>query len=388
MTIHHRWHRAAPALALLATLAVGAAPVLAAPPTAATIDRSGWRDLLREADDLMARGAWAAAESALREALAIRPDDPQLAYNLAICAFRDGRFAEAAALFEEAAIAGDAEVSRRAVFNAGNALFREAQRIRSSGDAAADPAAAAREDHLDLAIALAARSLASFRDAIDAAPSDRDARANAELAQRLLRELQRERDSRQQEQQQEQEQEQQQDGTAGEQQSPDDSQQNGTPGEQQSPDDSQQDGTPGEPQSLDDSQQDGTPSEPQSLDDSQQDGTPSEQQSPAAPPSGPPQPTPAADTGAPSNDASSPPAAPDGDRGEGDDSEVPEGALEAASEPAPGEPAESAAPPGRLSREQADRLLQMIRDREQQRRAAIAQQRERERRRIPVPMDW
>jgi hypothetical protein len=42
----------------------------------------------------------------------------------------------------------------------------------------------------------------------------------------------------------------------------------------------------------------------------------------------------------------------------------------------------------RLSREQAERLLQLIRDKEQQRRAARADALARERRRMPVRRDW
>ncbi|MHC4869954.1 MAG: hypothetical protein ACYTE2_09790, partial [Planctomycetota bacterium] len=44
--------------------------------------------------------------------------------------------------------------------------------------------------------------------------------------------------------------------------------------------------------------------------------------------------------------------------------------------------------PTRLSREQASRLLQLIRDKEQQRRAARAAELARERRRTPVRQDW
>jgi hypothetical protein len=47
-----------------------------------------------------------------------------------------------------------------------------------------------------------------------------------------------------------------------------------------------------------------------------------------------------------------------------------------------------AAAPARLSKEQAERLLQLIRDKEQQRRAALALERQRQRQRAPVRQDW
>lgn len=72
---------------------------------------------------------------------------------------------------------------------------------------------------------------------------------------------------------------------------------------------------------------------------------------------------------------------------------MPEGELAAASEG--GEESKAgekrqgvAAAPARLSKEQAERLLQLIRDKEQQRRAALALERQRQRQRSPVRQDW
>jgi len=80
----------------------------------------------------------------------------------------------------------------------------------------------------------------------------------------------------------------------------------------------------------------------------------------------------------------------------GEDEGLPEGELaEAGEDDASGEAERrSAGVPSttRLSREQANRLLQLIRDKEQQRRAARAAERAREiareRRRMPVRRDW
>ena len=73
--------------------------------------------------------------------------------------------------------------------------------------------------------------------------------------------------------------------------------------------------------------------------------------------------------------------------------QVPKGDLAAASEA--GEDAKAgekrqgvAAAPAKLSKEQAERLLQLIRDKEQQRRAALALERQRQRQRTPVRQDW
>jgi hypothetical protein len=81
-----------------------------------------------------------------------------------------------------------------------------------------------------------------------------------------------------------------------------------------------------------------------------------------------------------------------GEAGADQGEQPPEGELATASEsnqttggdPRPG----VAAAPARLSKEQAERLLQLIRDKEQQRRAALALERQRQRQRAPVRQDW
>ncbi len=73
------------------------------------------------------------------------------------------------------------------------------------------------------------------------------------------------------------------------------------------------------------------------------------------------------------------------------ESAVPEGDLAAnQSQPPAGQSGQAGAvaPSSRLSKEQAERLLQLIRDKEQQRRAALALERLRQRQRTPVRQDW
>ena len=330
-----------PAL-LLAAVSVLASHALAAPPTppaAASPDGRLVAELAEDADDLMARGAWGAATSVLREARQLQPDSPDLLYNLAICEYREGRFADAASLFKEAAIAGDAALAHRAIFNRGNACYREAERLRgeSAAETASEPPPSGQGDPLSQAIAFAEQSLASFRDAIRSDPLDRDARANAELAHRLLRSLRDELAAREQAASQQQEDQQQQD-----QQQDGEQQQSG---EQQQPGEQQQQPAGESPASS----ERGT----------SQQATPP-QDSPTPPSSEP--------------DASA--------------EAIPQGELESAAGTPPenGDAAGPATATGRLSREQAERLLQLIRDREQQRRAAIAAQRQK--RRVPVPKDW
>ncbi len=82
-----------------------------------------------------------------------------------------------------------------------------------------------------------------------------------------------------------------------------------------------------------------------------------------------------------------------GEAGSDQGDPAPAGELAAASEQAeeakPGEQRPGvAAAPARLSKEQAERLLQLIRDKEQQRRAALALERQRQRQRSPVRQDW
>ncbi|MGA1044157.1 MAG: hypothetical protein ACO3ZY_02945, partial [Phycisphaerales bacterium] len=83
----------------------------AATPTIDPATRAAW---IREAQQLLETCDFANAEPLLAEARAVSTD-PRLAYNLGLCAFEAGRFGEAAAFFEEAALSADASLAQRAM---------------------------------------------------------------------------------------------------------------------------------------------------------------------------------------------------------------------------------------------------------------------------------
>lgn len=100
------------------------APSASGPSNTSPLDPASRAALLRQAQQLLGAGDFAAAEPLLAEARAAM-SDPRLAYNLGLCAFEAGRFDEAATLFEEASLAADARLAQQAMFNQGNARYRQ-----------------------------------------------------------------------------------------------------------------------------------------------------------------------------------------------------------------------------------------------------------------------
>jgi hypothetical protein len=146
-----------------------------------------------------------------------RPPEPpaEVLYNLGVARYREGELADAERLFRAAAERGRSEVAARAMFNEGTTAYAEVLRVLEAQAASASPDAPAggtaadeapteesQEDPLEKAIARLESGLRILKDAIRADPNNDDARANAELAQRLLRQLRQQ--QRQQQQQQDQ----------------------------------------------------------------------------------------------------------------------------------------------------------------------------------------
>ncbi|MGA0174424.1 MAG: tetratricopeptide repeat protein, partial [Phycisphaerales bacterium] len=132
---------------------------------------------IREAQRLLDAGDFATAEPLLAEAR-VGSGDPRLAYNLGLCAFEAGRFAEAATLFEEAALAADASLARDAMFNQGNARYREGvQLVESVANPAPDAADSSEQaiESLQQALVPLRAALTHFRDAVRSNRADRDA---------------------------------------------------------------------------------------------------------------------------------------------------------------------------------------------------------------------
>ncbi len=293
------------------------------------------------------------AELAQAEALVAKePERAEHLYNLGVLQYRAGQLEAARESFRVSAERLSNTLAARSTYNRGTTRYREALASMEQGAANApspvmggDQAA---EDPQAQTIAALEESLQQLKDSIRATPSsvdNADARANAELAHRLLKKLkEQQKQDQKQDQQQEQEQEQEQKDEQQEQKDPKD-------GEEP------KDGEPSK-----------DPSKDKPKDASSKDGKPEQQK-------------PSSEEPKDKQDAEPPP----------------DGKPEPAQEPKPSEtekPAEQKPQAGRakespregMSKQEIEQLLQKIRDREQERRAAkLAAERVRV---SPAPKDW
>ena len=169
----------------------------------------------------------------------------EVLYNLGVARFRAGDLTDAERLFRAAAERGRSEVAARAMFNEGTTAYAEVLRALSpkapEKALGGDPEAmtgAAQEDPLAQAIARLESGLRILKDAIRADPANDDARANAEFAQRLLRQLRQQQQNQQQQSQDQQNQDQQNQDQQNQDQQNQDQQQQPQPQEGQEKDDS------------------------------------------------------------------------------------------------------------------------------------------------------
>jgi Ca-activated chloride channel family protein len=111
------------------------------------------------------------ALASFEQAVASRPGDPRLRFNLADALYKNGRYQEAAAGFQALAADAGSPLAAPARHNLGNALFQQGNY----------PGA-----------------VAAYRGALELAPDDLDTRRNLELALRALEEQRKQREKRQQ----------------------------------------------------------------------------------------------------------------------------------------------------------------------------------------------
>ncbi|MBQ71848.1 MAG: hypothetical protein CMJ67_02975, partial [Planctomycetaceae bacterium] len=183
---------------LLLTTAVGGLlfaasplPPAAPPPTSPPLPASALPTLVKTAENLMNQEAW--PQAAIAWSL-VEKADPALAgaaYNRGVAEYRAGNMEAAADAFRRAGKIGDADLAARAMYNEGTARYADAVERLAADDGTSPPNPLNPEedtptDPIKDAMERVGRSLDHFRDAIDADPRNQDARANAELAHRLL----------------------------------------------------------------------------------------------------------------------------------------------------------------------------------------------------------
>lgn len=258
-------------------------------------------------------------------------------YNLAVATYRSGDTAAAKSLFAEVAAGSDASLAARSRYNLGNCFYADAVE--------------AAEQNPQTAIAALQTAIEHYRATLHADPHHADARANIELAAKWLRELK------------QQEEEEEESGSQGEGEKgveEEGVQQQGQQQGQEQGQEQQQDQQQGQGQQQEQQgqeQQQGQSGEPSSMQDEQQDGEPGE------------------------------------DAGEATEQGVPQGDLTAAEQPNGQDSADAASAPAqedpnsvRMTREEALKMLQAVRDRDMLRR--LQHERSERSRRQVVERDW
>ena len=326
-------------------------------------------------------------------------------YNRGVAFSQNGQFEEAADSLRQAASAGDTTIAARARYNLGNAQYALAVKTLEEDGSKAEEAI----NHLRSAIA-------DYRSALRVSSNDDDARFNIELAAKLIQKIkqdQQQQDQQQQDQQQQDQQQQdqqQQDQQQQDQQQQDQQQQDQQQQDQQQQDQQQQDQQQQDQQQQDQQQQDQQQQDQQQQDQQQQDQQQQDQQQQDQQQQGDSQsdqqseesdseessrdqrsPRQPSDRDAENQDREESPPSPD-DASESEQPEVSDGELTAENSlpetqaSASAEQMEKADGAFRMTKEEARKLLQSIRDRDLQRRL---QRRAADRaRRVPVEKDW
>ena len=209
-----------------------AIPLLLAAAPAVDPPQRSIRQEIRVAEDAASRQKWAEAADALARAQQqSEMPNPVLSYDQAVAAYRAGDLEQAAAAFEQAMNSNDPSLAGAAAYNLGNTAYQLASQASGGSPDGGQPALQDAADRFR-------QALQHYRSALANNPGDQEARANGELAWRRLQEV----EKQQQEQQQQQDQQQQQSDEqqqSGEQQQQDQQQESG---EQQQEDQQQQSG--------------------------------------------------------------------------------------------------------------------------------------------------
>ena len=211
-----------------------------------------------------------------------RPLDERLQYNLGVAAYRAGALDVATRAFERASAGDDPKITQSALFNRGNVSYRRAldlvedardtQSRERASEGQADP------QTLEQPIDALKQALSHYRDAIIASPDSRDARRNAELAHRLMKALEETQEEQQQEQDQQEQDQQEQDQQEQDQQEQDQQNQDQQEQDQQEQDQQEQDQQEQDQQEQDQQNQDQQNQDQQNQDQQNQDQQNQDQQ--------------------------------------------------------------------------------------------------------------
>jgi hypothetical protein len=327
-------------------------------------------DLLMTARNALTADQFPEAMAAYTVATDRLPQDQRIQYNLGIAAYRAGDLETAARAFERSADSPNPELTAAALFNRGNVSYRQAldsvqaaqseQQIQSAEQGAPDPTT------LDDPIQALETAISHYRDAITTEPGNRDARRNAELAWRLKKALQEQQEQQEQEQDQEQQDQEQQDQEQQDQEQQDQEQQDQEQQDQEQQDQEQQDQEQQDQEQQDQEQQDQEQQDQEQQDQEQQDQEQQDQEQ--------------QDQEQQDQEQQ--------DQEQQDQEQQDQEQQDQEQESA--KPGEGKSKNARMSEQQAEALLQMIRDKEKGRRAELEEREARAaaRRYRPVEKDW
>lgn len=164
-----------------------------------TVDSAAFRAAVAEARKAMDAGDFATAEKAYAKAVAADSSNSRAQFNQGVAQYKSRNLQGSSESFATAGQIGDPAVAEGAMFNQGNGAYSGAVQIIDSDDFK-EPAAAPAQDQenikrkeaIDAAIQAASTALTHFKDAASANQLDIDARFNAEAATRLLKMLEEE----------------------------------------------------------------------------------------------------------------------------------------------------------------------------------------------------
>ena len=160
------------------------------------VDSAAFRAAVAEARKAMDAGDFAAAEKAYAQAIAADSSNSRAQFNQGVAQYKSQNLQGSSESFATAGQIGDPAVAEGAMFNQGDAAYSGAIKIIDSDDfkepvgaSAQDQENTKRKEAIDAAIEAATRALTHFKDAASADQLDIDARFNAEAATRLLKML-------------------------------------------------------------------------------------------------------------------------------------------------------------------------------------------------------
>jgi Ca-activated chloride channel family protein len=175
--------------AALLTVIAFAAPALAQS-TSIEIDSA---TRINKANELVREGKYVEAIEGYREIRSAESTRDQLNHNLAVAQFRNGDVEAAKTLFRDSAASSDSSLASRSRYNLGNCFYSDAVKQAERDKPAA--------------IESLRESISHYRGSLAGNPNNADARANIELAVEMIRKLKEQQQEQQKEQQQQQQQE-------------------------------------------------------------------------------------------------------------------------------------------------------------------------------------